>query len=79
MAHKTIKQERPGVEQISPNTYRVGFLPTTLDALGNKVRKWVRATYTYPDTLSHEEQLAAFLYLSRVLTEKQVGECHVRV
>ena len=29
--------------------------------------------------LSHEEQLAAFLYLSRVLTEKQVGECHVRV
>lgn len=57
MAHKTIKQERPGVEQIGPNTYRVGFLPTTLDALGNKVRKWVRATYTYPDTLSHEEQL----------------------
>ena len=57
MAHKTIKQERPGVEQIGPNTYRVGFLPTTTDAAGKKVRKWVRATYTYPATLSHEEQL----------------------
>lgn len=26
--------------------------------------------------LSHEEQLAALFYLSRVLTEKQVGESH---
>ena len=57
MAHKTIKQERPGVEQIGPNTYRVGFMIRIQDASGKSRRKWLRETYTYPSSLTHEQQL----------------------
>lgn len=57
MARKSTKQERPGIEYVGSNTFRVGFLPTITDENGNKVRRWVRKTFTYPDTLTHEQQL----------------------
>jgi len=46
--------KRPGIEQLGPNRYRVGFrLPAEIDP----GRRWIRETHTYPATLTEAQQL----------------------
>lgn len=57
MAKKSYPSERPGVEQIGPNTYRIGYLLTVKGPDGKSRRQWLRETHTYPDTMTHAQQL----------------------
>lgn len=57
MAHKQYPSERKGVEQIGPCTYRIGFQISKKDATGKTTRPWIRETHTYPDTMTHAQQL----------------------
>lgn len=57
MAHKTYPRERQGVEQIGPNVYRIGFQIRTPGPDGKPKRTWIRETKTYPDNLTHAQQL----------------------
>lgn len=52
------KTSVPGVEQISPNTYRYGVQQTVIMPDGSKKRKWIRETRTYDPSLTMEQQLA---------------------
>lgn len=61
--------KRPGVEQLGPNRYRIGFrLPTEIDP----GRKWIRETHTYPSTLTEAQQLDLAEADLRALKAKQL-------
>lgn len=78
MPHKSIPTGRPGVEQISENTYRVGILIPQEDPITHIVkRRWVRQTISYPPTMPHDRQLdAACAELERLKAAHQRGTDH---